>query len=341
MARGKHIDGTVSFDDWITKMHGKGTIVKANELVSRKRNILPTVLSLDMALSGGIPDGTMCLLSGKPKAGKTSLCLQILKNAIDLGRPAFYLDIERRCKAELIKTIHGLDTEKLKMIREGDSAFSAEQWLEILERTIRDHKNAVIVVDSIAMLSTLTEQTEDIGSRKDMAGSSKLLASFFRKNQQTVDKNNVIIIFISQLMTNRDPTSRTKWVEKGGIAVQYAVSVWINITWVKPWPDNKDVGAPDGHNMVCRIVTSAMGRPRLPCELPLRYGHGMDMARDAALNAENLGLIEKAGSWYTIPSFDVKFQGIDKICTWLEENPDKLEKLTKHIKDMVLPKDES
>jgi len=42
---------------------------------------------VDIALSGGIPEGLIVLFSGKPKGGKTTFCLHVLSNGIKLGRP--------------------------------------------------------------------------------------------------------------------------------------------------------------------------------------------------------------------------------------------------------------
>lgn len=330
-----------SFDEWLKREHGKDILISATDIVERKRNILPTILSLDIALSGGIPDGTTCLLSGKPKVGKTSICLHILKNAIELSRPAYYLDIERRCKSGLIKTVQNLKMDKLNIVRENEESFSADQWLNILERIIKQEKNAVIIVDSIAMLSTLMEQSENIKENKDMAGSSKLLSKFFRRMQHIIDKNNIIIIFISQLMTNRDPTSRSKWVEKGGMSIQYAVSVWINANWVKAWSPNSETNSPDGHDIQCKIITSALGKPFLPCSVPLRYGQGLDRSLDVINNAENLGLIQKAGAWYSIPSIsEEKFQGIENLRLWLNNNSKYLDDIEKEIRNMVFINDD-
>lgn len=336
----KQIIEKESIDTWIKREHGDNILIAATDIVDRKRNILPTILSLDIALSGGIPDGTTCLLSGKPKVGKTSLCLHILKNAIDRSRPAYYFDIERRCKSGLLKTVQNLNMQELKIIRENEESFSADQWLNILERVIKQEKGAVIIVDSIAMLSTLVEQSEGIGENKDMAGSPKLLSKFFRRMQHVIDQNDIILIFISQLMTNRDPMSKTKWVEKGGIAIQYAVSVWINTTWTKPWDKNTETNAPDGHDIQCKVITSALGKPFLPCSIPLRYGKGLDRELDIINNAENLGLIQKSGPWYSIPmAGEEKFQGIERVRLHLLENKEIINKLELEIRNMVLSND--
>lgn len=332
-----------SFDKFLERTYGQGIIQTADKITSRKREILKTTLSLDISLSGGIPDGSTCLISGKAKAGKTSLCLQILKNAIDANRPAFYVDIERRCSHSLLNTIQGLDLTKLNIIKSTqEKELSAEEWLRAIESTIKENKKAVIVVDSLAVLSTMAEQAELLGESKDMGGVSKLMASFSRRIQSVIDNQNVVLIFISQLMTNRDPRGK-KFVEKGGLSIQYSNSIWINTNWVKRWDKDPDKNAPLGHDIQVEVQCSALGAPYLPCEIPLRYGFGIDIAKDVIQNAENLGLIEKSGAWYVTPSVldeekkPRKFQGLDKTREFLINNPCELQKLENEIRNILLP----
>ena len=273
----------------------------------------------------------------------TSLCLQILKNAIDEKRPAFYFDIERRCSHSLIGTVNGLDTSRLQIIKSTpEKILSCEDWLQILEQVIKNNPKGVIIVDSLAMLSTMAEQSELLGQSRDMAGVPKLMASFFRRIQQTVDDNSVILIFISQLQTNRDPNGK-KYSEKGGFSIQYSNSVWINTNWVTRWQKDVEKNAPLGHDIQVEIQCSALGPPFLPCSIPLRYGQGIDTARDIIQNAENVGLIEKSGAWYSIPTIlddkkePLKFQGLENLREFLNNNLNELSKLDICIRDMLLP----
>lgn len=334
-----------SLDAFLIRMHGKGIIATAEEaLPPRTREVLNTPLSLDIALSGGIPDGTICLITGKPKSGKTTLCLELLRNAQILNRPTFYINIEKRCTPALLSTIQGLNPAKLQVIpHQIDKPLTAEDYLNIIERISKTQKKAVVVIDSIAALSTMTEQEDDIGSNRDMAGPAKLLSAFFRRAQQIVDTNDVILIFISQMMTNREPRG-PKYTEKGGIAIQYACSVWLKVTWTQQWDRNPETNAPDGHDMHITVQSSALGRPLLPCVLPLRYGVGIDTVKDIVNVAENLGLIEKAGAWYSIPMFadgddPPKFQGLARLSNFLKDNQDKLNKLDTEVRSIVLPQE--
>lgn len=327
-----------TFTQFLERQYGVGITTTADTIVEKPRDVLKTILSLDIALSGGIPDGRIVLLSGKPKAGKTYLCLQILKNAILAKRDAFYFNVERRCSPEQVKQVCGDTAKQLKWIESTqDSILSAEDWLSILERAIKDHPRAVIVVDSLAQLSTMAEQTEAFGSNKDMAGTPKLLYSFFRRMQQIIDNNDVILIFISHVITSRNPRGK-KWVEKGGVGIQYASSVWINTDWFSLWQPNSETNEIDGQDVNIRVMASALGKPYMPCTMPLRYGVGVDVIRDIIVNAENLGLISKAGAWYSIPIFgEDKYHGIPKLQIFLTNNPEKADELEKKIRELLLP----
>jgi len=333
-----------SFDKFLERTYGEGIIRTADKVIDRKRDVLKTAsISLDISLNGGIPDGATCLISGKSKVGKTSICLEILKNAIDDNRPAFYFDIERRASASLIGTIQGLDTSKLQIIKSTlDHNLSAEEWLRVIESTIKENKKAVMVIDSIAALSTMAEQAEMIGDNRDMAGVPKLLAGFFRKVQPVADDNDVILLFISQLQTNREVNGK-KFIEKGGLAISYACSVWLNANWAKQWDKDPDTNAPAGHDVMVTVVCSALGKPFLPCAVPLRFGEGVDRIKDILINAENLGLIEKSGSWYIISSIldkdnnPLKLQGLEKVREYFKEHQEYVRKFDKEIRDILLP----
>jgi recombination protein RecA len=327
----------LSLDDYLAKQYGDGLIQMAAVHASKPQKIIQSSLSLDIALNGGIPEGDIVLLTGKAKLGKTTLALTILRNAhLQYGKPIYYVDIERRGVENVAKTIPNFPMDALQIVRSTpEHQLEAHQYLDIVERLAKSVPGCVIVVDSLSMMSTASEIAEDVGANKDMAGVPKLMASFIRRMIQIVDSNNCVLICLSQLQTNRDPTSRTKWVEKGGLAVQYAASVWITTDWAGRWIANKDGDIP-GHDIHITVKCSALGPPYRPCVLPLRYGFGIDNARDVITQAENLGLIVRKGAWYAIAETEEKAQGIDGLSELLKEKPALLVSLEKKIREMLL-----
>lgn len=316
----------------LRKKYGEGILTTADQLVVKEREILKTTLSLDYALGGGIPDGTVCLLSGKEKIGKTSLCLTILRNAIEQDRPVYYFNIERRCKKELLGTIKGLDPAKIQWVQSTpEHTLMAEEWLDILEKIIKDSPRAVIIVDSLAGLCTALEMSEDFGSKKDMAGTPKLLSSFFRRTQQPIDTQDVILFFITQRMTNRDMNG-PKYSSKGGQAVKYFASAIIEMNWAKKW-QAKEGESTNGHDIQVDVTCAPMGKPYIKCEVPLRFGEGIDTTKDVITRAIELAMIEKAGAWYEYKN--EKYHGMDNLYEFFKTNPEELVVLENMIREII------
>jgi len=316
----------------LKKKYGEGIMTTADQIVSREREILTTTLSLDYALGGGIPDGTVCLVSGKEKVGKTSLCLKVLSNAIKAGRPAYYFNVERRCKAELLDTIEDLDKSKLNWVESTpEYTLTAENWLDILSRIIQENPKAVILVDSLAALCTMAEMSDDLDKQKrDMKGVPALLSLFFKRSQQPIDAQDVIVMFITQRMANMGMGGG--YTAKSGNAVKYYASAIIQMDWAKKW-EEKDGNSPDGHDIQVKIPFAPMGKPYVKCEIPLRFGEGIDTTQDIINMAMELAMIDQAGSWYEYGG--EKYQGMTNLRKFFKDNPGKLTKLEQTIRESL------
>ena len=310
-----------NFLSYLKKQYGD-VISSAEELTPlEQKKIVHTLLSLDIALGGGVPQGSIVLLSGRPKIGKTTLALQIVANAIEqYNSPAFYIRVEsNRLDKRLINTIDNLKHEKMQIIPKDncDTLLSAQQFLNIVEEIFKHHKEAIVVLDSIAALSTEVEMTENIGANKEMgSGVPKLLASFFRKTSQIIQQNDGILILLSQFQASMNRFGKST-IEKGGNAIQYHNNTWITAEWSKLWEKDNNAGRPLGHDTHFKVNHAPLGPPYVPCKLPLRFGSGYDRILDVIENAINFNLIEKGGAWYTIDG--QKFQGTEKLYKHLKD----------------------
>ena len=54
-------------------------IVPASHLLNRPTEIISVGPNLDIALSGGVPEGSWVIMSGPPKCGKSTTSLQIAR----------------------------------------------------------------------------------------------------------------------------------------------------------------------------------------------------------------------------------------------------------------------
>ena len=160
----KRVD--LSSEKAIQKEFGK-VISAGIELVEAKKDLKVQSVSpaLDLALNGGMLEGSWNLVSGDPKTGKSTTCLQICKNAQDNNRPVIYVDAESRLKAYNLVGTQDLDLEKIQVVHGPDDGdqLAAEDFLKICESMLKMPKNqgAVCVIDSCSSLVPRAELEED------------------------------------------------------------------------------------------------------------------------------------------------------------------------------------
>ena len=330
---------TTKILDSIKKDFGDGIIVTANNIIERKNTIIPVSPAIDAILNGGIPEGSTVTLTGQPKCGKTLTCLTFAVNAQKPeygGRNIYYLNIEGRIKARDLEGIPGLNKDKFMIIgSEQGNILTGEKFLQIADRLINTEPGCVIIVDSYSSLCTETELTSDM-DKMQRADGPKLISKFCRKVAQAVAVNKVILIGITHLMANPG-NGYAEWKEKSGNSIGYQVDVKLKAKYHKPWTLTQD-GAIIGQEVIWTAPVTALGAPNGECTSFIRYGQGIDKYKEIIELAVSAGLIEKAGSWYTLSFLSDeknKFQGTEKIRTFLLENPEAFKKLDDEIKKML------
>ena len=154
--------------------HGENIVRSGDAMVSDKHEMVSVSPLIDVNIGGGIPEGSVVLLAGDEKCGKTVTALQICKNAQLMGKNIYYLNIEARLKSRDLEGIEGLDLEKINVVssyREDDSEgnlvqskiLSGEEWLSFAENFIHNDPGCVIVLDSISQIVTERQLQADIG----------------------------------------------------------------------------------------------------------------------------------------------------------------------------------
>lgn len=144
-----------------------GDIISSGARIFEKMSHLKTLSispALDLALGGGLREGTWVLVSGDPKQGKTSTCLQIAANAQKEGRNVIYIDGEGRLKSHNLSGIMGLNLEKIQVIHSPENGtLSAEKFLDVAESLIKRPENigAVCILDSCSSLIPEAEMAKE------------------------------------------------------------------------------------------------------------------------------------------------------------------------------------
>ena len=302
------------------KRYGKGVLRPGDFVLEDERKVVPVSPACDIALGGGIPEGSWCLLSGPAKCGKTTLALNICRNAQKLypDKHIFYLDVENRIKAMNLSGIVGLDTSsgKFSIISSTEERIiSGEEYLDIAVEIIKSHKGCIVIMDSISQLCPLKDLTSSEITTAKRPSIQRALAEFTKKVSNLVTPKKAIFIGILHLITNTSGYGK-KYIEDSGVKVQYQGDVKLVAKKVEDWDvDDRNIGKITTWD----IPYTALGRGHGEATSCIQFGIGVDDVREIMNLGLDMGFISKAGSWFQL-DFALEEEDNEEIQAMLEEN---------------------
>lgn len=307
------------------------------QLEESQGEIINVGLGLDIALSGGFQMGNICYISGKSGSGKTTLCLTICAAAQAIGKKCYFVDVENRLQPSMLSTIKGLDTspDKFQIIKSTKgNLLSAENYLNILMTLIKSEEGIVVIIDSIASLASDDDLTTELGESKQMGKIPKLMSTFLNNMSQVVSNQKSLLIGLTHIQPSMSAYSGP--TEVGGTKWQYLSSYRLMCLSSKEMPDT---GEKTGRESTFKILKTALGPGTGEGVFYIKYGHGYNRELDLISIGRELGLISRAGSWYSFVSSkeeNIKVQGENDLCKWLLDNPREADILEQQIRSLVL-----
>ena len=334
---------TIHFEDdpisnEINKKYG-AIVESGTEVLASLENFKTIGISpaLDIALGGGLREGSCVVMTGDPKTGKTTTALYFAAKAQKEGKNVIYFNTEGRLTKENFKGIKDLDISKIKIVQATDKEplVSAERYLNSLEKYIKGTPDLVAIVDSTSSMVPQDELDGEIrtGVRNALP---RLLSMFFKRISCDVARMKAICIFITHNIANTGGSrySPNKMADCGNM-LQYQAGTNMVITHRGKWEVPKDSGNHVGQIANWLIKTSAAGgTPLKTTESWIRYGVGIDECQEVAQIASEFAMIDRSGAWYTV-TCAVENREDPTIKSWLIENevdPEDEEAVTKAFK---------
>ena len=309
----------------ITKTYGTGAIMRLGE---SKTNLnieaIPTgSMMLDMALGiGGVPRGRIVELYGPESSGKTTVALHIIAEAQKMGGEVAFIDVEHALDP-LYAAALGVNIDNL-LVSQPDSG---EQALEIAEALVRSCAIDVLVVDSVAALTTRAEIDGDMGD-SHVGQLARLMSQAMRKLTAVISKSKCVAIFINQVREKIGVLYGNPETTPGGRALKFYASVRME---VRRGEAIKEGGSPIGNRTKVKISKNKVAPPFRECEFDILYGTGISRTGEIVDVATELGIIKKSGSWFSYG--DQKLgQGRENVKNILGEN----EELRKEIEAKIM-----
>ena len=318
----------------IEKNFGKGAIMRLGENAGLNVEAIPTgSIALDAATGiGGLPRGRIVEIYGPESSGKTTLALHVVAEAQKMGGEAAFIDAEHALDPVYAAAL-GVDIDSL-LVSQPDSGVQA---LEIAEALIRSGAIDVIVLDSIAAMTTRAEIDGEMGDLH-VGQLARLMSQAMRKLTAAISKSNCVAIFINQIREKIGVMYGNPETTPGGRALKFYASVRIE---VRKGEVIKEGGQIIGASTRCKVVKNNVAPPFKEADFDMMYGEGISRTGEVLDIATELEIIKKGGSWFSYGDRKLG-QGRDNVKELLKTDPELMAEIEEQIlarKDELMDKD--
>lgn len=273
----------------MSKKFGKDNAISLGPKYEKVKAISTGSVTLDSALGvGGLPSDRVVEVYGPPSAGKTSLCLQIVKSYVDTygyDRVPVFVDLERTTGLDLITSM-GIDANKMVFCYPD----TAEEALQLCQDLGKTGKVGVIVFDSIDAAQS-ERDTKRLMNEMGVGDLPRLLSKALRTISKISVDHDCLYLFINQVRINIGVMYGNPETTSGGNAIPFYASVRLRVS-SKPSSD-----APNTLAMKVKVVKNKVA-PALNkvAEFNFECAKGTDKIMDLIGLAKDMGLVRFAGS---------------------------------------------
>jgi recombination protein RecA len=312
----------------IERQFGKGTVMRMGD---KEQVAIPSIstgsIGLDVALGiGGLPKGRIVEIYGPESSGKTTLTLQVIAEAQRAGGTCAFIDAEHALDPIYASKL-GVNVEDL-IISQPDTG---EQALEVTDMLVRSGAVDVLVVDSVAALTPRAEIEGEMGDHH-VGLQARLMSQALRKITGNIKNANCLVIFINQIRMKIGVMFGNPETTTGGNALKFYASVRLDIRRTGAVKEGEEVV---GSETRVKVVKNKVAPPFKQAEFQILYGSGINRMGEVVDYGVKLGMIDKAGAWYSYQGNKIG-QGKNNVMKYLQENPVIAKELEQKVRTELL-----
>ncbi|MES2823146.1 MAG: recombinase RecA [Pseudomonadota bacterium] len=312
----------------IERQFGKGTVMRMGD---KEQVAIPSIstgsLGLDVALGiGGLPRGRIVEIYGPESSGKTTLTLQVIAEAQRMGGTCAFIDAEHALDPIYAAKL-GVNVEDL-MISQPDTG---EQALEVTDMLVRSGAVDVLVIDSVAALTPRAEIEGEMGDHH-VGLQARLMSQALRKITGNIKNANCLVIFINQIRMKIGVMFGNPETTTGGNALKFYASVRLDIRRIGAVKEGEEVV---GSETRVKVVKNKVAPPFKQAEFQILYGTGINRMGEIVDYGVKLGMIDKAGAWYSYQGNKIG-QGKSNVMKYLQENSVMAKELEQRVRTELL-----
>jgi len=276
----------------IEKQFGKGAIMKLGDSKHMEVDSYSSgSLSLDIALGiGGYPKGRIVEIYGPESSGKTTFALHAIAEVQKAGGRAAFIDAEHALDPSYAQNL-GVNINEL-LLSQPDTG---EQALEICDTLVKSDVVSIVVIDSVAALVPQAEIDGEMGD-SHVGLQARLMSQALRKLSGTINKTKTIVIFINQLREKVGVMFGSPETTPGGRALKFYSTVRLDIRRGEQIKIGDNI---IGNKTTVKVVKNKVAPPFKTAVVEIMYGEGVSKAGELIDLADNAGVIDKSGAWYS------------------------------------------
>lgn len=293
--------------------------------VKRVKNSSPNI---NRVLGGGVPLGRIIEVFGKESSGKSLIATEIASDyQKNMDAFVLWIDMERTFDYKFAEKL-GLNTsEEIFRVLEPDTG---EDAFEVADALVDTGAVGLVVFDSVASMLPKAELEGDY-SDQTIGIKARMLSKSLPKLLSKLADTQTTAIFVNQVRANINTFSSygENLVGTGGKSLPFYSSIRLKVA-KKEYINNKQ-GEPIG--LVTKIKTmknktAPVGRS---ADLVIYFDNGIDKFDEYIDMAIRYEIIDKAGSWFSIPGLEDRVQGKHKVAEYYRENEEKFNNLKEEV----------
>jgi recombination protein RecA len=302
----------------LEKDYGKGIVMTGSSKMNVKSCTTGSISFDKITDCGGIPVGKLIEVFGPESSGKSTAALHIIAEFQQRGKKCLLADYEYSFDKNYATKI-GVKVDEL-IITQPDTM---EDGYNIIYEYIKSGEIGLVVIDSHTAMVPKMRMDGEIGDAK-MAPEARINSDALKKIKAELEKNDCTVIGISQLRANIGGMGQGN-VPTGGNAWKFYPDMRIKIY--------KTVDKQNETNeTVIEIVKNKCGKPYGKCTIPIAWGIGIDKVAEVMKLSVELGIIKKAGSWYSYGENKLG-QGSATVLELMNSNDDFYQEIKKKVLD--------
>lgn len=249
-----------------------------------------SAISLNRAIGDmrGLRGGRLYQIAGKESSGKTTLSLDLIKNAQEMGRMCVYIDFEHTFD-ELYAQKLGVDTNTLILV----NPMTAETGFDIVEALAQnkiedtDEYPLLFVIDSIPAIVPKGETDKTYGDSQKVADSAGLITRFCKRIVPIIRNTGAIVVVINQLRANFSTMSKKETKLYGPFQLHHSTSIRLDLTRMFKEADRIPIDV--------TVAKNKLGAEQQKTEIDLIYANGIDIKGDILKLAIEQEIIQVTG----------------------------------------------